>query len=362
MRASAPLAAIAFSLLTCACGGGGGGSSGGAIASTPPPAVTPSPTPTPAPSTGFTSTVVPTAALPGTTASVKPVGSAGHEEILDAGRLSIGRDAAGNYLITIPVVTGQTAGLSEGFLRRFEFLAANRTITPNGAQQYANGRSGSTFPNEKSALTILPASTAANPLKHVNFGSLTVTLSDTIGFGDPLIPGGNTFVFGERTAVGDTPLTGSASFSGTFATAFATRGFSVSDGGGIPCGDIAGSCGDPIVVAGQLSGDVRLSVNFADRGISGSLVNIADSTGWFSYTTPDLNHRLADLAFAGSLGADGTLSGTFADAPGTPFTGGNWNGSFFGPQAAEVGGSLILRATIFGQPSEYAGYFGGRKN
>lgn len=352
MKPIASMIVLALSLGTCACGGGGSGSGG--IASTPVPV--PSPTPTPTQGAGFTPTVTPTETLPGTTAAIQPIGTTGVEEILDATRVSIGRDASGNYLITLPVATGQTTGLSQGFLRKFEFLAANRTTTASGAQQFANGRSGSIFPNEKSALTILPARTAANPLNYVNFASLTLTLADTLEFGDPAIPGQNAMVFGERTVAGDVPLAGSASYTGTFATSFGSSGFFVS------CPDCDGTAGGGIARAGQLSGDLRFSVSFADKSVSGSFTNISDSTGWFSYTSTDANHRIADMALSGSFSPDGTLSGTIASTSVTPFTGGIWNGMFFGPQAAEVGGSMILRASIFDRPAHFTGWFGGKKD
>lgn len=346
MKPIASMIVLALSLGTCACGGGGSGNEG--IASTP----VPSPTPTPTQGAGFTPTVTPTETLPGTTAAIQPIGTTGVEEILDATRVSIGRDAMGNYLITVPVATGQTTGLSEGFLRRFEFLAANRTVTASGAQQYALGRSGSISGDEKRFLTILPAGTAANPLKYINFASLVLTLGEG-GFGDPSIPVQNAMVFGERTTIGDIPLTGSASYAGTFATGFSSKGFSVS------CPDCDETAG--VATAGQLSGNLLLSVNFVDKSISGDLSNIADSTGWFSYSSSDPNHRLANIAMTGFFAFDGTISGTFAAAPGTPFTGGIWNGMFFGPQADEVGGSLILRATIFDQPAHYSGWFGASR-
>jgi C-lobe and N-lobe beta barrels of Tf-binding protein B len=352
MKPMPSVAVLALSLVTCACGGG---SSGGSVASAPAPV--PSPTPSPTQSPGFTPTVTPTETLAGTTAARAIISQSGeHEEILDASRVSIGRDASGNYLITLPVITGQTVGMSEGFLRRFEFLAANRTVTASGAQQFALGRSGSIFPNEKSLLTILPARTAANPLNYMNFASLQLSLADEVGFGDPAIPNGNAIVFGTRTAASDIPLTGSAGYSGTFATSYANRGVFVCDP--VVCD---GTAGGGLATFGQLAGDLRLTVNFADKGISGSLSNITDSTGWFSYTATDANHLLANLAMTGAFLADGTLSGTFAAAPGTPFTGGIWNGMFFGPQAVEVGGSMILRANL-GATTEYAGWFGGKKD
>lgn len=353
MKPPASVTAIALCLLSCACGGSGGGSIG-TLASAPAPA--PSPTPTPTPSPGFIPTVTPTETLSGTTATTQPIGTTGTEEVLDASRVSIGRDVAGNYLITLPVATGQNIGLSQGFQRKFEFLAANRTTTASGAQQYTLGRSGSILPNEKSFLTILPAGTAANPLKYVNFASLLVTLTEG-GFGDPPIPVHNVIAFGDRTLVSDLPLTGSASYSGTFATTYSSRGFSVA---APPESD--NTAGGGFATAGQLSGDLRMSVNFADKGISGSLANISDSTQWFAYADTDFNHRLADLAMTGTFATDGTISGTIAPAAGTPFTGGIWNGMFFGPQAAEVGGSLILRADIFNLPTHFSGWFGGQKN
>lgn len=351
MKPMPSVAVLALCLVTCACGGG---SSSGSVASAPVPAPSPTPIPTPTPtqSPGFTPTVVPTEILPGTTAAHAIIKNTGHEEILDSSRVSIGRDASGNYLVTLPVVTGQTTGLSEGFLRRFEFLAANRTIRASGAQQYGWGRSGSIFPNEQSALIVLPARTAANPLNYVNFASLVITLDgEEMLFGDPAIPSQNAIAFGPRTAVSEIPLTGSASYSGTFATSFADRGFSVSSGDG------EAYCCNP---AGQLSGDLHLAVNFADRGIAGSLSNITDSTGWFTYTSTDVHHRLADFSMTGTFTPDGALSGILA-APGTPFFGGSWKGAFFGPLAAEVGGSLILRANIFDRETEYAGWFGGKR-
>lgn len=351
MKPTPSVAVLALSLVTCACGGG---SSGGSVASAPAPV--PSPTPSPTQSPGFTPTVTPTETLPGTTAARAIISPSGeHEEILDASRVSIGRDASGNYLITLPVITGQTMGMSEGFLRRFEFLAANRTVTASGAQQFALGRSGSIFPNEKSLLTILPARTAANPLNHVNFASLQLSLADEVGFGDPAIPNNNAIVFGTRTAASEIPLIGSAGYAGTFATSYANRGVFVT------CYDCDSTAGGGLATFGQLAGDLRLTVNFTDKGISGVLSNITDSTDWFSYTATDADHRLADLAMSGAFSADGTLSGTFAAASGTPFTGGIWNGMFFGPQAVEVGGSMILRANL-GATTEYVGWFGGKKD
>lgn len=356
MKPNLFVAGCTLALLLSGCGDGGGGGVASASAPLPSPAPSPTPTPTPTPTqpAGFTPTVTPTETLPGTTASVSPNGGPRVEEILDSSRVAIGRDAAGNYLITVPVSTGQATGLSEGFLRRFEFLAANRTTTASGMQQYSLGRSGSIFPNEKSFLTVLPAGTAANPLAHVNFAYLVACINDACSAADS--PGGNIIAFGNRTVSDDIPVSGSASYTGAFATSFGP-GYSA----GVPP-ESDNTAGGGFDTAGQLAGTARLTVSFADKGVTGSLSNISDSTGWFSYTAEDVNHRIADFAMTGSFDAAGTLSGTIAAPAGTTFTGGNWVGMFFGPQAAEVGGSLILRAAPFAFPAEYAGYFGGAKD
>lgn len=342
-------------LCLTACGDGGGSSS---VASTPAPA--PSPTPTPASSQALTPSFTPSETLAGATATVRPVGNTGAVDLLDASSVSIARDSTGNYFITlpmlIPTLTDQASGSSQSMERRFEFLASNRTTTASGAQQYVLGRSNNLWGNEKSFLTVLPAKTAANPLSYLNFASLVFTFADTVGPADPSVPGGSVLVFGDRTVQGDLPLSGTASYTGTFATSYASRAFSVS------CPECDGTSGGGFATAGQLAGNMRLSVNFADKSVSGSLSNIADSTGWFSYGNSDLNHRIADLAMTGSFNSGGTFSGAIAASANTPFTGGSWNGMFFGPQAAELGGSMVLRASIFGLPTGYDGYFGGKKD
>lgn len=336
-----PLMAIA---MLAACGGGG--SAG--LTSTPAPAPAPAPAPTPTPTAtaapGFTPTVTPTETLPGTDAAAGKITGGSFEEVLVATpKVSIGRDASGNYLVSVAGVSGQTSGTSSGLDRRFEFLASDRTTEADGTQRYTNGRSGSIFPGERSSLTVLPANTAANPLKHINFSYLIVCGPATCNTSQP---GGAMIAFGERTASSEVPVSGSATYAGTFQT---SRGPEFVGSSGGDSNDISGTLG-------QLSGAMGVTVDFGRGSVTGSMSQIVDGTGYYTYNAETQAHRLADMTMSGSL-ASGLLSGTIDPAANSAFNGGTWNGLFFGPQAAELGGSFILRS----MENVYAGYFGAAK-
>ncbi len=338
--------AVALTLSLAACGGG---SSIGGVASTPPPV--PSPTPPPTQPPGFIPTVTPTEFLAATTSSVYPISPTSTEEILaDASRVTVGRDAQGNYLITLPVPTGQTNGLSNGFMRKFQFEMANAQTTSDGVVHYRVGQSGSIFPNEKSYLTIIPAGTSRNSLQHVNFAFLGTCLAATCS--DGLFPGGEQFptgsllAFGNMTPFGEIPVTGSASYLGRFESS-----------GGL----VRGGCGDesciPNYTSGHLRGNLSLDVNFTTGGIAGKLDNITDTTGYFDNAAIDTLRHLPDFKMTGQFNSAGALSGSLSATPGTSFTDGSWNGLFYGPSAVEAGGTLILNSTI----NSFSGFFGATK-
>jgi hypothetical protein len=344
MKLLALLSVAALGLSLAACGGSDGG--GIAIATVPLPS--PSPTPTP----GFTPTVVPSTLLSGSTASVYPKSATITENILaDSARVTVGRDDAGNYLITLPVPTGQVDGWSDGLLRKFQFVKADAETTSDGVIHYRVGKSGSIFPNETSFLTIIPANSSRNSLQHVNFAFLGVCLAGTCADGQfpggEMFPLGNLLVFGTSTPGSDVPVSGLATYSGSFETSG---------------GPIRGSCGDefcnPNYTAGHLIGNLSLGIDFGRGAVTGQFSSVTDTTGYFNNSDLDPLRHIPDFALSGQIGSGGSLAGSVTATPGTSFSDGRWTASFFGPGAAEIGGTMILNSSL----SDFSGWFGAKKD
>jgi hypothetical protein len=335
-----PIAALA--LLLAACGGSGGG---GSIASTPAPLTTPTPIPTP----GFTPTVVPTQTFVGMVAAIDNVRNT-RDVLAGPSQVSVGRDDQGNYVVTLPVLPVLADG-SGSFMRTFQFDKANAETTSDGVTHYRVGVSRGFNPAERSYLTIIPAASSRNSLQHVNFAFLGACFYDTCADsqfpGGEMYPAGHLLAFGNATAGGEIPVSGLATYSGSFESSG---------------GPVQGGCGDdtciPNYTAGHLVGGIMLRADFGSKAITGQLSNITDTTGYFSNSATDALRHIPDFALTGQLGPSGTLAGTLTATPGTSFTDGRWTAAFFGPNAAEIGGTMILNSSL----SDFSGYFGVKKN
>lgn len=119
------------------------------------------------------------------------------------------------------------------------------------------------------------------------------------------------FVFGQRTAAGDLPVSGTARYSGSVDGLWTSATASY-----------------------RLSGSAQLLADFGAGSVSGTL----DISGRDRETgTSVAMDRLAGTAALDRAGA--TFAGSVTGEQGFA---GNWNGAFFGPGAAEVGGTFAV--------------------
>lgn len=335
MRSATCISLSITALMLSACGGG----SGGSVASAPPPpapAPSPSPSPTPAPppaSTTYSSAdgvnaavsdpVTPTqsfAAL-GTTSAPDKV------RMVAASEITIGRDSNGGYAITVPVVT---ANGSEA-VRTLQFAANTRYVdpqfNPDGTSFAARQDASSTARSGDRVLYLA----GTGGFAHLTLAEMNLCNSASgTGCVGGSSPAKLMLVFGQATPLADIPVSGSASYGGRFTT------FSGSE---------------------NLAGNMLISVDFASRGLSGKLTDVGTFDS--SCDTVICSASFADFGLTGMIAANGSLSGTIAPPAETRFSDGTWTGLFFGPAAAELGGSMLIDAN--GGAATYAGVFGAKK-
>jgi hypothetical protein len=325
--------AVSLSILLAACGGSDGG--GLASAPAPIPAPTPTPTPTPAawqppvsapvtPIETFTALSVSTATQSGPGNAPYTATSSG-----SSGQVAIGRDASGGYSLTVPWLEYSTLGIN-AIARRFDFQGASQSPSGSGyaAGTYYVRQSQTSAAGYDHSLEV---SQVANG--HVNVATL-ITCNLPGAEGCTGSDWSRTFVvFGQSTPLAEIPLTGTAGYSGNFSAL-----------------DTQGGAG--------LDGLIALQVDFASKGVTGSLNNIS---GWEGYTWNGSSGPVSDYTIVGQLGSGGFLVGNLTPSVNPSYGAGSWQASLFGPNAAAMGGALQFDASG-GLYAPYTGTFTATKN
>lgn len=309
-------AIVLASLGLSACGGGNGTS----IANNPPPTPAPAPTPSNAdvvnlqyPQSFLTSA----AALHSTVDSTQTVtaGSSSQSDFATSGTYLKYDKAADSYTL----IVGQN-GVSDATT----FTPAQKGAVGNSQGVPLVTYSQGTAPNTTTLLLGVPGPTGTT-LTYTNFG---VWLKTAGGAGSGTIDS-VAFAYGIPTATTDVPKTGTISYTGVFAGIYNAPGSALGLGGTVSVsGDFATGAINTDFAGNSYGGQGQIvdSFNFAGNG---SIVS-----GQNSYSN--------------------TLSGNSGSATGLS---GSLKGAFFGPAAAETGGTFLL--TGAGQTA--VGAFGAKK-
>ena len=329
-RTLATVSACAMALSLSACGDGGGPTS---LVSAPPPTVAPPvvppPTPTPKPLTAPLLASAPALpAFPQAVAGGPTIASPG-SAVLPLLQTVMKADSSGTAADLATMTSGATLVLSSDPFKA-TFNIANSAIGVTNA-----------------ALTRTPntvfVETSGNTVVRLQFGALDYT-----AYGMWLAyPGGNNpttaehaaqFITGFQTPGGAVPTSGSATYSGS------TIGYVFNSGG----------------VADVLTGTANLQANFSTGTILGTLTDMVVGDPWYIGAYP-WNSVSLSASFAGG---QSRFAGTTAvtSAPGNygslkAGATGTIAGSFFGPNAQEVGAVW----TLFDGTTAATGSVGARR-
>jgi len=288
----------------------GGGSSGG-LTSAPLPVPDRGPTPTPTPALPPVSApVTPTTSFPAVAVveSIGPGDAKGLNQstkLLSESQITIGRDAAGGYSITLPVPT----------LRNGAWADVVRTI--NFAADTAASGKPEFVARQTAASTTAGGDNTFDPdsrwgLQYGKFATLTLC-NTASGIGCTSEDGAFAQIaYGAATPIAEIPPSGSASYKG-----------------GFQAYDFGGDTG--------LYGAILLHLDFASRAVTGSL---SDVSAWLDDGFSARSSPLAEFALEGQLANNGFLSGTAKQAPSPQAYRATWSAGLFGPAAAEVAGVI----------------------
>lgn len=282
---------VIVSLALTACGGGGSGG----VGSTPSPAPAPAPAPTP------TNTDISDLRY-----SETFITSGAHHDVsfdLSPGTTTSSSSAQGDPTIAYDAASGS-----------YTVSAPGRSVTFDRGDEYDTGFEGETLFRK----TVAGGSEYLT-LTNIGYGSNLETTSVGLGFWQSNTVSDDTqdtqfdvFVYGFPSPASAVPRTGSASY------AVDLFGFATPQGK------------EPL----SFSGSGTMGIDFANANFS-----IDAALHEFFLVSGDLVSAPAFRA-GGELSSSGELSGTFAyEHPGDPMSG-TLNGSFFGPDAGEVGGAF----------------------
>lgn len=295
-------AALTALVLLAACGGTGGGLASGLPPAPPPgPAPTPSPTPTPTPTS-----VLPPAHIGLVSSAPFEALGLGHEYRLDS--------AAAQLVETVPADRAQTVAFRYDAARdAYEIVLPGyergwlRTIYLNGSYGSPASSTGNELSLGESAavqpvvVSLVTPGSSLSPYTYTALGFWDGQVLDAQG---RQIWDVGQFVYGIPTAAAEMPLSGSASYQA----------------------EVHGLTDQNDFVGGS----ALLSFDFGAGVLSGSLHPLI-SDGWDLSIDPGL-YTFKDTVFARGSTA---FSGSFA-VPGQPAAASWFEGSFNGPQAAEL--------------------------
>lgn len=333
--ATAPMLVLSF--LLASCGDGGGVASASAPAAALPPPASPPPPASTMPAQTFAAAANATLAVETVSQVFDPPASpANLPQTQNAGQwadsLTIARDDKGGYTVTLLLQEGSGPFAGERVAKTFAFPITSRSSS-GGDQTVGEFTSAAAGNGSWDGTLQTDLASAANGRKYVNFARLTAC--NLVGGTGCAVDqyARALLVFGLPTPLSEIPLSGAASYAGRF---FAPA----------PTGN------------DYIEGSIGLSLNFANRGITGGLTQVA------RYVDFDWNGAIVaepDIALAGVLSAGGLLAGTLAPDASSNVTGGNWAANLFGPQAAEVGGTIVLEMKGGIGTSAFAGTFSGAR-
>lgn len=298
-RNCARILLVTVALTVAACGGGGGGSSG-FVGSTPPPPPPPT-APIPPEHIGLVSS------------APFAVQAASDQSLVD---VQFSYNASNNsYQISLP-------GFQPGSLANIGYNGSAGQIATSTTSQVTEGSSNTLQP----VFVFLPVpGSSFSPYTYTSFGSW----DQATGVGNA---SGN-FAYGIPTAVGDVPVTGSASYTA----------------------EIRAS--SDLVSDYMVGGSASLQFNFAAGTLSGSMhPEIVDG---FNGVFVDFGQ----FDFTQTVYSTGstTFSGKFI-VPGLPGADSSFNGNFTGPNAAELMARFVTDARLNGHEGTLSGVWVGKKN
>ncbi len=242
--------------------------------------------------------------------------------------------------MTLPVPTATAAGLSNT-IRTLEFAANTRYVDPaKPSTTFFAARQDATSTTASGDRTLelsgVPGNVQTLALPNIAFSYLkfaTLEACNTAsGTGCGFI--GNTppfraqIVLGQGTAISEIPVLGSANYSGIF---------------GLSSGRI------------EVGGNISLLVDFASLGVTGSMTQIQTFDSSCDFAKCD--GTLPDFSLAGQVGSNGQLGGSVTPGAGAGYGVGTWAGAFFGPNVAELGGTMLFPGS-----TALIGTFGTIKN
>lgn len=340
MRVPPQLAIAPIVFLLAACGDAG---SGAGIASAPVPVTAPVPAPTPTPTPTPTSIQVYSgasgSALAVTTASqtfdpgeTGPSGPLAPNASNWGDSLRIARDSTGGYSIDLSMPEANTVFAGEAVSKHFDFPISSQTSTNSQGTtaEFVTHASGN---GSWDGTLNLDLAGPGKGRSYVNMATLTACNANPFSGCTPDNFARSFMVFGVTTPLAEIPLAGSAGYSGTF--------------------QLPAKNGNDLI-----EGTIGLSVNFANHAISGSLTKLAFSidAGFNGAVVAE-----PDIALIGTISSNGFLSGTLAPGTDAKVASGSWAANFFGPNAAEVGGTMLLTMKPGFADTYFAGTFAGKK-
>jgi hypothetical protein len=272
-----------------ACGGGGGSISAiSTLPATPTPPPTPTPTPTPAP-----------------TPPPIPAGPIGLRSDTPFGTVAAYQTSAGSLIAGPNLVQFSYSSATDRYTITLPGFEAGQLVTTGGSGSYSAG--ANTWSHLQSTVNsvTLGSTSAEQPVK-VSLDwppSSSYAYTGTGSWFEPNISDRRAvFAYGIPTAVGDVPLTGSATYAG----------------------DVQGLASNTVWVGGSVS----LLFDFGAGSLSGVMKPRVAPT-WDDYSLGDYTFR--DTVFAkGSTTFSGAFTVSGSTAPSS------FQGSFNGPQAAEL--------------------------
>lgn len=323
-QATAMASAIAMAFSLTACGGGSGGG-GSAIAMTPPPPPAQAPAPAPAPAIGVPD--VATTGAVGTAAQASPAGPtlASHTQTI------------------FPLLQTVVSISSTGVVADAGTMSAGTTLAFNSGRgeltmTLGNPAVGVTSPNSLTEADWGPSLRAQNTewwgerrIKALSAGlrnPAATNLSWTaLGYWDVFVMDGadekprtvSDFVLGFETPVSAIPRSGSANYTG------------------VVQGQLLNGHGPNKLYVPNISGDAKLTADFARGTISGSLENMVVGAAPWNSVSVQATFGSAANAFTGTTGVTSAPTGGL----GASATG-SIAGKFFGPVAQEIGAVWTL--------------------
>jgi hypothetical protein len=249
---------------------------------------------------------------------------------------------AGGPILTNPSASlittsdGLTLTTPDGHTWAFDTQAASNDIV--GAQHYQ--LTNAAGQNTELELT----GGAASPLTYATYGFWAETSAST-----GLITDMGLFATGIRTASGQVPATGTATYSGAL-----TGAELIQDPGTTP------------FVNATFTGAIAFNANFASNSISGEATSLTVSAATATEHLPVTAGTINDIAFTSGAISGTSFSGTATALPANALTtidlagaAGQFGGYFYGPNAVEAAGTFALTlGTTATKETNLVGSFG----